>query len=169
MAGGVGKTACVVHGLPSVIIGEGEAVLLINEHRIVGVLNLSGAGTQDEFTVTGDCEDAAALVDVLSILTFADDGVASDEVSEGTHARFHGQSADRKVNEGGEYGEGLDAGAQCLVLSKNDVEVTAFTLVCCFATFFPEGVVQVDEAFLDGFIVDYFRSLESIDLLHGKL
>lgn len=143
----VRQVAGVADRFRTVGVGEGEAVFLVYQYGIVGVLDLSATRTQDEFSIAGYGKGQSAFVDVLAVSSPANLGVPSLQVCQGPYSRFYGQTAYGQVYEGGKNRETCCSIHQFLIVSKNTVEEDAFTFVSGFAgAFAPKGVVNLDEA-----------------------
>ena len=166
----VREVAGVLHGFASVVVREGEAVFLIDDDGIVGILDLSGPCTQHQFAIAGDGEREARFVQVLPLGILPDGDVTALQVAEGTHARLDGQAADGQVDEGGEDGEARGLGGGLCVVLQPMGEVVQFALVGCFAcSFAPKGVPDLDEFLLDRFVGQDVGRLQLVQRVDGQL
>ena len=169
VARAVRQVAGVLHGLAAVVVAEGEAVLLVDNDGVVGVLDLACPGAHHQFAVAGDGQRQAVLVDVVSPFVLADGDAARLQVAEGADARLDGEAADGQVDEGGEDGEagGLGGGLRVVLQPMVEVDQLAFVggLALAFA---PEGVPNLDELVPDRLVGQDVGGLQLLELVDGQ-
>ena len=149
----VGQVAGVLHGLAPVVVREGEAVFLVDDDGVVGILYLPRPRTHHQLAVAGDGEREAAFVGGLALRVLAHGVAARLQVAQGAHAGLHGEAAHGQVDEGGEHGEAGDAGEGLGVVLHPVAEVVQLAFVGGLAgAFAPQGVPDLDELVSDGWV-----------------